>query len=69
VLTTLVSFDYANGSYPQAGLVEGSDGSFYGTTDAGGASERGTIFKVTSAGEFTTLAALTTAMGAIHWQG
>jgi hypothetical protein len=36
VVTTLVSFDGANGSYPQTGLVEGSDGSFYGTTREAG---------------------------------
>src|SRR5437588_137048 len=32
VLTTLHSFDGSDGSWPLDGLVEGSDGNFYGTT-------------------------------------
>lgn len=38
-----------------AGLVEGSDGNFYGTTSYGGANGEGTVFKVTPSGSFTTL--------------
>jgi uncharacterized repeat protein (TIGR03803 family) len=38
VLTTLASFDSANGDEPLAGLVQGSDGNFYGTTVLGGSS-------------------------------
>src|SRR5258706_12213817 len=54
-LTKVVSFNGTNGSSPEAGLLEGSDGNFYGTTSAGGASNKGTVFKVTPAGELTTL--------------
>ena len=32
VLTTLVSFNNANGAVPLAALVQGTDGNFYGTT-------------------------------------
>ena len=39
---------------PIAGLVQGSDGDFYGTTSAGGTGF-GAIFKITSAGTLTTL--------------
>jgi uncharacterized repeat protein (TIGR03803 family) len=46
----LHSFDYTNGSYPQAGVVQGSDGAFYGTTLAGGTSTFGTVFKVSADG-------------------
>jgi hypothetical protein len=37
-LTSLCSFTGSNGGNPYAGLMQGSDGSFYGTTFAGGAS-------------------------------
>ena len=32
---------------PYAGLVQGSDGSFYGTTSGGGAGGAGTVFRLT----------------------
>jgi len=56
-LTSLYSFtgsdDCAN---PQAGLVQGSDGIFYGTTQAGGTNGgEGTVFKITAKGTFTSL--------------
>src|SRR5205807_1108721 len=49
VLTTLVQFSYAGtkGSQPEADLIEGSDGNFYGTTLQGGANDLGTVFKMT----------------------
>ena len=54
-LTTLVSFAGANGANPQASLVRGTDGNFYGTTYAGGTLDLGTVFKMTPAGTLTTL--------------
>jgi uncharacterized repeat protein (TIGR03803 family) len=58
-LTTLYSFcsqtDCADGSLPQAGLVQASDGNFYGTAFDGGAGNAGTVFEMTPAGELTTL--------------
>jgi uncharacterized repeat protein (TIGR03803 family) len=45
-LTTLVCFNGTNGASPQAGLVQGADGSFYGTTANGGASDSGTVFQL-----------------------
>ena len=39
----------------RAGLVEGSDGNFYGTTSRGGASNKGTVYRITPAGVFTLL--------------
>jgi len=43
------------GCAPQSGLVQGSDGNFYGTTTRGGATDWGTVFKMTPAGTLTTL--------------
>jgi uncharacterized repeat protein (TIGR03803 family) len=58
-LTTLYSFcaqaGCTDGSYPYAGLVQASNGNFYGTTLEGGTTGYGTVFKITSAGTLTTL--------------
>lgn len=59
-LTTLHSFckqpPYcADGGQPWAGLVEGKDGNFYGTTIEYGSTHGGTIFKISPAGTLTPL--------------
>jgi uncharacterized repeat protein (TIGR03803 family) len=54
-LTTLVQFNLSNGASPQAPLVQGTDGGFYGTTSSGGAYGNGTVFKVTTNGALTTM--------------
>jgi len=54
-LTTLVSFNGTNGAEPFAGLIQGSDGNFYGTTVLGGINNLGSVFQMTPAGELTTL--------------
>jgi uncharacterized repeat protein (TIGR03803 family) len=46
ILTTLVSFNGTNGANPYAGLVQGADGSFYGTTANGGSADSGTIYRL-----------------------
>lgn len=54
--TVLHSFPLQSApAVPYAGLVEGSDGNFYGTTSSGGSSGGGTIFKEDGAGRVTTL--------------
>ncbi len=57
--TSLYSFaGYLNedGGDPQAGLVQGSDGNFYGTTSQGGTnSDSGIIFRISSSGSYTIL--------------
>ncbi len=67
MLTTLYSFGTTptDGAIPAAGLIQGSDGNFYGTTTGGGIGGCenldgttvgcGTIFTITPAGSFTTL--------------
>jgi uncharacterized repeat protein (TIGR03803 family) len=50
-LTTLLSFNGTNGAFPRAGLVQTPDGSFYGTTSRGGASDNGTIFRLVVASQ------------------
>ena len=44
-----------DGNAPQASLIQGSDGSFYGTTPQGGSAGDGTVFKMTSSGSVTIL--------------
>ncbi len=59
VVTTIYSFcamqNCADGYSPNAALVQGADGNLYGTTSAGGTKDSGTVFKVTPAGELTTI--------------
>jgi uncharacterized repeat protein (TIGR03803 family) len=59
LLTTLYSFcvvsSCRDGSDPVAGLVQGTDGNFYGTTPTGGTYSQGTVFKITPGGTLTTL--------------
>jgi uncharacterized repeat protein (TIGR03803 family) len=52
----------ADGGEPRAGLIQGTDGNFYGTTELGGTEECyntnggcGTIFEITPQGDLTTL--------------
>lgn len=45
-LTTLHSFDGTDGEYPFAGLVQDTNGTFYGTTVGGGANNDGTVFSL-----------------------
>jgi uncharacterized repeat protein (TIGR03803 family) len=62
LFTNLFSFNGTNGSRPTAGLVQGSDGSFYGTTSQGGPDYngptivgKGTVFRITATGLFRSL--------------
>jgi uncharacterized repeat protein (TIGR03803 family) len=54
-LTSLYSFDYTNGAYPDAALILASDGNFYGTTYSGGSNDYGTVFKINCRGALTSL--------------
>jgi uncharacterized repeat protein (TIGR03803 family) len=67
-LTTLYSFcsqpGCSDGETPYAGLMQASDGGFYGTTDAGGINGYGTIFRITPSGTLTTLHSFNSTDGA-----
>jgi uncharacterized repeat protein (TIGR03803 family) len=62
-LTTLYAFGEVtnssgvqlDGASPDTGLVQGSDGCLYGTTEYGGTNNDGTVFKITTNGALTTL--------------
>jgi uncharacterized repeat protein (TIGR03803 family) len=57
--TILHSFnDQSDGAYPFIGLIQGSDGNFYGTTLEGGMNAGGAIFQLTPAGVVTLLYSL-----------
>lgn len=59
LLKTLYTFcasgSCADGGYPTAALVQGTDGDLYGSTTFGGGTDFGTIFKITTQEVLTTL--------------
>src|SRR4029077_3800020 len=57
VATTLYAFsDNGDGAYPSGSIVQASDGNIYGTTRRGGdLSGLGTIFRITTNGDFRSL--------------
>jgi uncharacterized repeat protein (TIGR03803 family) len=58
-LTTIYNFcsqpKCTDGDGPNPGLIQATDGNFYGTTNGGGVYGYGTVFKMTAAGKLTTL--------------
>jgi uncharacterized repeat protein (TIGR03803 family) len=56
-VTLLHSFAGApsDGAFPLAGLIADSSGNLYGTTEEGGASDHGTVFKLDTSGTLTVL--------------
>jgi uncharacterized repeat protein (TIGR03803 family) len=58
-LTTIHTFcsltNCTDGANPTAGLIQASDGNFYGTASEGGVYGYGTAFEITAAGTLTTL--------------
>ncbi|MHA3771208.1 DUF7453 family protein [Verrucomicrobiota bacterium sgz303538] len=62
-------FAHNEGSKPNGALVRGSDGNFYGTTESGGASGYGTVFKMTPSGDLTTLVSFNSNNGRVPSAG
>ncbi|HEY2589234.1 MAG TPA: choice-of-anchor tandem repeat GloVer-containing protein, partial [Tepidisphaeraceae bacterium] len=64
-LTTLLAFDNVGGGNPMGALVIDAAGNLYGTTDAGGALGKGTVFKIAAGSNTpTTLATFNGTNGA-----
>ncbi len=55
VVTVLHGFTDPEGDKPEGGVVQGSDGNLYGTTEGGSIANLGAVYRVTLAGEFTVL--------------
>ena len=64
MLNTLLTFDVTNGSKPNAALILGNDGNFYGTTSEGGQFNLGTIFRLSTNGTLATLTSFAGTNGA-----
>jgi uncharacterized repeat protein (TIGR03803 family) len=69
LLTTLTVFNSTDGANPYAGLVQGTDGNFYGTTSNGGTNDNGTVFSMTSTGVLTTLVSFNGTNGSNPYAG
>ncbi len=67
VLTSLHAFcaqaNCPDGDAPHAGLVQGSDGNFYGTAGGGNASANGIIYRLSTSGTYTLLYTFCAAAG------
>ena len=57
-----------NGSTPFAGLIQGSDGNFYGTTEFGGSAGVGTVFRISASGAYTNLYSFASTYSFDGWQ-
>ncbi len=69
-VTILASFSGTNGSAPlDAPMVQGIDGSYYGTASQGGEYGYGSVYKMTPAGVLTALHSFDVADGSAPWSG
>ena len=65
--SVVASFRGINGSAPYSGLLQASDGLFYGTTTGGGTYGQGIVFRMTPDGALTTLHSFNTEDGAVPY--
>jgi uncharacterized repeat protein (TIGR03803 family) len=61
--TIVHAFSGPDGATPEAGVIEGSDGALYGTTNQGGAEDRGTIYRIAPDGTFAVLHSFSASIG------
>jgi uncharacterized repeat protein (TIGR03803 family) len=68
-LTVLYNFDATgattDGVRPYAGLIQATDGNFYGVASAGGANGAGTLYRLTKTGVYSTLYNFASATGSL----
>jgi hypothetical protein len=55
LVTASVHACFTDGHYPYAGLIQASDGNFYGTTVYGGTHAVRAVFQITPEGKLTTV--------------
>ena len=69
-VTVLHSFGAGstNGDQPYAGLVQGRDGNFYGTTENGGSAGVGVVFRISPSGAYTNLYSFASTYTFDGWQ-
>jgi uncharacterized repeat protein (TIGR03803 family) len=61
----LHTFNGSDGAFPISNLIEGGDGSLYGTTLRGGASNYGTVYRITPSGQHALLHSFTESDGSL----
>jgi uncharacterized repeat protein (TIGR03803 family) len=61
--------DALDGAYSEGVLIQGQDGSLYGTAPGGGDYQDGTIFSITTNGSFSRLYSFSSSDGASPWGG
>jgi uncharacterized repeat protein (TIGR03803 family) len=65
-ITTLASFNGANGAYPAAGVVEDGSGNLFGTTNNGGSANDGTVFELPQGSSTITALASFNGANGVH---
>ena len=68
-LTTLCYFGNTNGANPYAPLMEGANGSLYGTTSKGGTNGLGVVYRLGTNGVLTVLVSLNGTNGSMPFAG
>lgn len=66
-IKTVHGFVDATGSFPNSGVIQGTDGKLYGTTGFGATNGNGGIYKVTTGGAFTLLHSTDNATGPTNY--